>query len=275
MRTKGFLPGLTLCVCLLGNPSADAWDAQGHRLIGQAAYGLLDAPTAAQVAQLLDTSAQGVGPALDRACNWPDEIRDQAEWEWTAPLHYVNIPRSERLYDRQRDCPRGHCVTEGILRYAAELAKPGLGPEPRWQALAFLCHFVGDLHQPLHAGFRDDRGGNYVDVEYRGETWNLHEFWDGVLIRERLGTEAQALAAIIDRGHHASHQAWRPEDVAQWTAESHALALSAAYPASHVIDEAFADRSVVIARQQWQKAAERLALVLETVLAAEETATTP
>lgn len=257
---------LTIGAGLLCSTCAQAWGTQGHRLIGQAAYGLLGTRAAAAVSEILGTTVKQAGPALDDACNWPDEHREEPGGEWTAPMHYVNIPRSARHYDRQRDCPDGLCVTESILRYAAELGKPGIEPERRWQALGFLCHFVGDLHQPLHAGFRDDRGGNNVTIEYRGQETNLHEFWDGVLANERLDDEAATVHLIVTQGRLGPPERWHPTRVVEWTDESHALALTSAYPPGKVIDKAFAERTWTITMAQWQRAAERLASVLNEVL---------
>lgn len=124
---------------------------------------------------------------------------------------------------------------------------------------------MGDLHQPLHAGFRDDRGGNEVDVEYRGETFDLHEFWDSVLAQERYADSGRSLQVA------PGIPPWRPEQVAAWTDESQALARSAAYPPDFIdgmeIDDAFADRSWDLSLAQWRTAAGRLAAILDVVLA--------
>ncbi len=93
-----------------------AWGPEGHRVIGRAAFDLLDDTARERVLGLLgDPAPAGVPGALDEACNWPDAIRDRDGWRWSAPLHYVNIPRHDDRYDRERDCPDGRCVTEGIL----------------------------------------------------------------------------------------------------------------------------------------------------------------
>jgi hypothetical protein len=199
------------------------------------------------------------------ACFWPDTVRDESDWSWSAPLHYVNIPRHAVAYDRQRDCPDGRCVTEGILRYAAELGRAQLNAERRWQAFAWLCHLVGDLHQPLHAGFRDDRGGNHVEVEYRGETLNLHQFWDGALARERLTDPVAPLDCTA-----ADYETWEPVAVAAWTTESHTLAVTAAYPPARVIDKSFADESWALMRSRWCAAAGRLAPIIEATLGSQD-----
>jgi hypothetical protein len=120
----------------------------------------------------------------------------------------------------------------------------------------------------LHTGFRDDRGGNQVTVRYHGRSYNLHEFWDRVLVEERL-TSSPAEPPAAQAG---DSRAWQPADVIAWTEESHALVLTASYPPGTEIDDAFADRSWSLVQSQWHTAARRLAAILDTVLAAEGSA---
>lgn len=247
--------------------SAFAWGPVGHSVIGRNAMAQLEPQARAQVMEILEVSPGGaLEEAVDAACFWPDTVRDSPQWSWSSPLHYVNLPRSSARYDRQRDCPDGICVTEGITKYAAELGRPGLDSERRWQAFAWLCHLVGDVHQPLHAGFRDDRGGNRVDIEYRGERSNLHRFWDSMLAAERLSETGRQAAVVDDSVIGPASGSWRPADVVAWTEESHALAATRAYPPERVIDEAFADASWELIRRQWELAAGRLAAILNSVL---------
>jgi hypothetical protein len=240
-----------------------AWGPEGHRIVGVDAVAMLDDTARAEVAGILgDISPDTVGTA----CFWPDTVRKTPAWEWSAPLHYVNIPRSALHYDPERDCPDGQCVTEAIVRYANWLTLPESDPEERYRNFAWLCHLVGDLHQPLHAGYRDDLGGNTVEVEYRGEIGNLHQFWDRVVIRDRLREgDAWQRPYSGPPWNHALEE-WNPRSVRQWTDESHALVARAAYPDSFVISKAFADGTWLIIRQQWQKASSRLAGVLNATL---------
>ncbi len=224
---------------------------------------MLDETARLAVAEILGSDSP---QAVSEACNWPDAVRETPEWEWSAPLHYVNIPRHTPHYDRQRDCPDGLCVTEGIRKYASELTQDGLDAQRRWQALAWLCHLVGDVHQPLHAGFRDDRGGNNVEIEYRGDPWNLHEFWDGVLIREYVIDEDAMTRSLALFGRHISQGQWDPDTPMAWTDESNALATAYAYPDSPVIGQEFAAQSWKIIEIRLQRASERLALILNAAL---------
>lgn len=263
---------LLLCLALatcssLGLAEALGWGPVGHSVVGNAAVAQLEAPARARLLEILGTeSASELARAVDDACFWPDTVRDAPQWSASAPLHYVNFPRSSARYDRQRDCADGVCVTEGVLKYAAELGRPGLDRERRWQAFAWVCHLLADLHQPLHAGFRDDRGGNYVDIVYRGERSNLHRFWDSLLVNERLTDADSRAQAIALAAEPLELKHWRPADVADWTNESHALALSRAYPPGPGIEEAFADASWAVVQEQWRRAAGRLALLLNATL---------
>ena len=263
MRLRDFVVYGLWISGLVISESASPWGEDGHRIIGEDALSLLDPPARSTVEKIL---FDGPDSTIGGTCNWPDAVRETDPWEWSAPLHYVNIPRTSRHYERQRDCPNGLCVTEGIIKYANELTQTGLDSERRWQAFAWVCHLVGDLHQPLHAGYKDDRGGNLVPIEYRGEVNNLHQFWDRVVIRERLGRKDH-WARVLDTPEWQSPPAtWNPGETASWTDESHALTARSAYPSGRVIEVTFADQTWLIIREQWQKASVRLAQVLNATL---------
>jgi hypothetical protein len=216
--------------------------------------------------------------AMTQACNWPDEIRESVDGEWSGPLHYANIPRGEAVYSAARDCPAHrdhidfperpaqHCVTEAIKFYAAGLGQPQASREQRWQAFAWLCHLVADLHQPLHAGFADDRGGNTIDVIFRDEPMNLHHFWDSALIDQEAGSWQYLIGELIEFPSVQAGSGWSPGMVDDWTGESHKLAAENAYPPSENIDEHFARQSWELTQQQIRLAAARLALIINTEL---------
>jgi hypothetical protein len=270
MERRLFLCLASAAYALLGPAHSTAWGPLGHATIGNAAVQQLNAAERGQLMEILSVKSDDeLSKAVSEACFWPDTVRDSPEWSWSAPLHYVNIPRSSDRYDRQRDCRDGICVTEGVLKYAAELGRPGLDRERRRQAFSWICHLVADLHQPLHAGFRDDRGGNRVDIVYHGEQSNLHRFWDSLLVRERLPDERSRRQAIEAASDHPVESRWNPSDVAHWTNESHTLAAERAYPATGVIDAAFENASWTIIQRQWRRAAGRLSAVLREVLPAD------
>ena len=92
-----------------------AWGPDGHRIVGVDALPLLDDTARSAVVEILGGDSADV---IGTACSWPDTVRKTPEWEWSAPMHYVNIPRSATHYDWERDCRDGMCVTAAIVRYA-------------------------------------------------------------------------------------------------------------------------------------------------------------
>lgn len=121
---------------------------------------------------------------------WADEVRSRE----TAAWHYVNPPDGSCSYEPARDCPGGNCVVEAINGQVAILKSRASDAE-RLVALKWVVHLVGDVHQPLHAGFKGDKGGNRYQVQAFGRGMNLHSLWDGGLIRNRVGG-TDALPAI-------------------------------------------------------------------------------
>lgn len=254
-----FLPVFLLAIPGIVHP----WGPAGHRIVGVDAVAMLDPTARAAVVDLLGGNSNEI---IEEACSWPDTVRNTPDWEWSAPLHYVNIPKHAEHYDRDRDCPDGMCVTEAIVKYANELTQPWRDKEELWRAFAWLCHLVGDLHQPLHAGYRDDLGGNTVKIVYRGEPDNLHQFWDRVVIRDRLLDGALWERPLSELPWRVAPENWSPAEVQQWTDESHRLVAAYAYPKNAEIDEQFAQESWLVIRQQWQKASNRLAGILNATL---------
>jgi hypothetical protein len=157
-------------------------------------------------------------------------------------------------------------VTEAIKKYAGQLGDPRLSKRKQWEAFAWLCHLVGDLHQPLHAGYRDDRGGNYVEVSYLGEAINLHQFWDRAVIREYLGPDGNWQKPPLSGNSLLTGKPWNPVETNAWTDQSHLLAGEAAYPPGAIIHPDFAAKSWLLIREQWTRAGQRLARILNAVV---------
>jgi hypothetical protein len=240
-----------------------AWGEEGHTAIGVLAIDQLQPAVRSELENIIGPLD---GQAMLEACNWPDVIRETEEWAWTAPRHYVNIPRGETSYMESRDCPEQLCATQAIKYFAAELANHKASREQRWQAFAWLCHLAGDLHQPLHAGFADDRGGNNFEIVYKGEEMNLHTLWDHELIERHAGSWQDLVKRLNALPKVQVGDNWSPEMVNQWTNESHKLAEQAVYPASKTIDDRYEKQSWELIQQRISTAASRLALMINSVL---------
>ena len=255
-----------ICTCsVLLFPVQDAfpWGAEGHAAVGISAMKLTDDRAIQQLNTILGSTDNN---RMFELCNWPDQMRELPEWDWATPQHYVNLPRSANSYDAERDCPEGLCATEAIKKYAAELANERLSMERRKQAFGWLCHVVGDMHQPLHCGFGDDRGGNEVDIIVDGETMNLHSFWDSHQINTRAGSLSTLLEQIAPELEQNPGNQWNPSEVDQWTNESHDLAATLVYPDETVVSNAYKEQSWVLIQKRLPLAAMRLARLLNATL---------
>jgi hypothetical protein len=113
--------------------------------------------------------------------------------------HFINFPKDANTYDQQRDCKLRNCIIEAIAWYVQVLKSGDAPRNEKRTALRFVAHLVGDVHQPLHAGFAEDRGGNSVDVRFNGRKENLHSLWDTALVELEEGTPAEVPTASKPR----------------------------------------------------------------------------
>jgi hypothetical protein len=262
------LCSICLSVSLLMASDAQAWGRVGHGAVGVLAVERLSPATRLALDELLGATDFDV---LVSACVWSDVWRDMGDGAHTARWHYVNIDPDQIAYKRSRDCADGQCVTEVVNAQAMRLADRSLSREERRLAFSHLCHFTGDLHQPLHVGFADDRGGNDVTIRFRGVSMNLHRYWDAGLLERRVDTLAELLQILRDRPDQAP-SLWSPADTYSWTNESFSLTRNFAYPTTRTIDEGFEKRSWQVTLQQLDVASGRLAAILEAVLVTESDA---
>src|SRR5256885_1050309 len=167
--------------CLVAIAPAFGWGPEGHNLVARLAAVRLTPAAAAKVAEIL-----GPGVTLASISTWADQVRPSRTE--TGPWHYIDIPIDKVHLDMQRDCPKGVCVIAKIEDFEKVLAAPETPPKERKEALMFIVHFVGDMHQPLHCSDNKDKGGNGVKVDFFGKPSNLHTVWDSGLLG-RLGTE--------------------------------------------------------------------------------------
>lgn len=254
-----------------------AWSAQGHRLVAAVAETRLSPEARAEVNDLLEGEAV---PTLPGIAAWADELRD------TDPVlgrrasgwHYINMGEENCEYVAATQCKDGNCVIGALNRQLALLATPSLTREARAQALKFVVHFVGDMHQPLHAGYGHDRGGNTFQVRYDNRGTNLHALWDGGMFYPLKLDDSQYLERLLalpapDIG---SGQPTAPSTAVEWTIQTCRLAISPGlYPKNRKvgfpgmrprIDSSYVETYRPVAEAQLRLAGERLAVMLNNVL---------
>jgi hypothetical protein len=191
-----------------------AWGSTGHRAVGRIAERHLSPAAMNAVKELLAPEQ------LAYVTTWADEIRSEAEWSKADPWHYASVPDGQPIDAAVRN-PAGD-VLEAFSRFEKVLADRRAPRVERAQALKWIAHLVGDLHQPLHVGRSEDQGGNAVVVLWFGEPSNLHTVWDSTLIQhsELSFTE---LAELVDHPTEAETSAWRASRPADWARESQEL----------------------------------------------------
>lgn len=251
---------------LMVAPEAHAWGKSGHRIVGAIAQDRLDAKASAAVAELL---AGEPDPTLAGVSIWADHVREEVpEYRWTVPLHWVNFEAGNCSYKAPVNCHDDLCVVAAIERYSKQLQDSWLPLATRRDALKFVVHFVGDVHQPLHAGFAFDRGGNDFQISIQREGWNLHSVWDTLII-DSLKLEWPAYRARIDSiPLTAESRAVVAVDRAPvWAEESCRIAQSDdIYPPKHKITGRYLEAKRPQADQRLKLAGERLGALLNRLL---------
>ena len=250
-------------------PAAHAWGPIGHSIVADLAQRHLSPAAEAEVERLL---APDNTKSLADIASWADEIRNDpaqdALWKQTRPLHYVDFTSGDCNYTPPRDCKDGQCVVAGIDHYVQILGDKSQPDAVRLEALKFVVHFIGDEHQPLHGGSRDDKGGNAYQVQFEDKGTNLHSVWDSGLLKTR-GLDYKAYADELDaRGTVTLPPPIAPFDnaYAQWAEESCEISRNI-YPAGHKIDQAYVAKQLPVAELRLREAGRRLAEVLNLTLA--------
>jgi hypothetical protein len=200
-------------------PCARAFGPEGHLLVGAVADRYLCADARNAVNRLLE------GQSLGQAGRWADWIRSDPEWRHTRTWHYINVGDDESI--EQVSNGDHQDVVWAIRHFDRRLADETVTAEERATALRFLAHFTADVHQPLHVGRAEDRGGNRIAVRVGERNTNLHAVWDAQALlkderKARGSTRDQQVEALIvrTRGRVDALQADSPLD---WARESQAL----------------------------------------------------
>ena len=224
---------LLIALSLLLPSPALAWWEYGHETVAKIALDKASPKARAQIARLLRHAPELATPTcrlrtLEDASVWPDCIKGLKDrFSYAFSWHYQNVDVC-KPFDLKAACKDGHCVSAQVERNARLLADKTLPPRERLMALAFLTHFVGDLHMPLHAGDRGDLGGNQVKATYgiyAGSRLNLHSVWDGYLAERAISTPPGGAEGLLGEAA-VGMEAGSVED---WSRESWQVSRDVAY----------------------------------------------
>ena len=267
MKIASLLPAALALVLSFVTCDALAWGAQGHRLVARVAEQQLNPQARAEINRLL---ALEPGATLDSIAPWADQLRTQDPdlGRRSAGWHYINMAEGGCSYEPAQHCRNGNCVVQALKDQGARLADTHLSDAERLQALKFVVHLAGDIHQPLHAGYGHDRGGNTYQVQYGGRGTNLHSVWDsGMFYAQQRDDEQflQQLLALPAPPREAPSKL--QQDAPKWAEQTCRIATRPGlYPRGHRIDEGYADTWRPLAESQVRLAGERLGAVLNELL---------
>ena len=302
-RTAALFLSLAAALSAAALPrTAAAWGHEGHSIVAGIAYARLTPAARAELDRILGGDFEITDYEI---ASWADNIRGNKDYAERYPgnsgWHFIDFD-VQQWYDESfslTPSESGNDIVGQIYRWRDDLAEPGKLEGPaRLDAVRFLVHLVGDMHQPLHCAYRyGDMGGNMLPVHsFTGANYafdentpmewgypSLHSVWDESLVRELLGNRSvRAMIRLLDREitpEDAAAWTFRP-DVLSWAADSYWLARKQAYrwtdgtkvpfkwsrPGMDLTRENYVDSHLPIVREQLKKAGVRLALLLDQAL---------
>ncbi len=250
---------LLSAAAILLSAKSYAWGAEGHHIVAEIASKYLSENAKNRIEQYLGTTG------FDDAAVWMDEMRQNHDYDFMKPWHYVNIDKGSN-YTPTTDENVINQITEKQreLKHAKTLCTEQVKTD-----LEILFHLIGDLHQPLHTGYGADRGGNTVEINFMGDATNLHWVWDSKIIDQQKISLNDCLQ-LMKTLSPEQIDAVKKNDVVAWMTESRSY-LDTVYAFSgHVLGEEYAKKNRHIIEKQLLYAGLRLAAVLENCFGEED-----
>ncbi len=250
---KTILIALFVAFLFKATPSL-AWGAQGHKLVAQTAKAYLNKGIQDSVIKYLGNMS------FESAAVWMDEVRKDPFFDYMKTWHYVDFEKDKTYVDTKT--PDIVNELEKAILQLEERKK--YTPDEVKMNLKLLFHLVGDLHMPLHTGYKDDKGGNTINVKFLGNNTNLHRVWDTEMIEsdKNFNDKLSKMAAKVTK---AQIRTIGKIDVSEWMNQSRTLLPEVYNFSNGVIDQAYVDKNIPVVETQILNAGIRLASVLNEV----------
>lgn len=243
------------------------WGWDGHKMVCSIAWWEMKTETRKAISTFLD--ADVTYERFMESCLWADDVRGKdPQYDRWSTAHYVNLPRGATAFDLARDCGETFCVVEGIEESLQGLKDTSKSKTERLISLKFLSHFVGDVHQPMHAGYGDDRGGNDTKITLFGKPANMHGMWDYGLLDHTGKPWVDYASVLYFQITDENRRDWVNLNPVTWVEESFAIiSLSAYDTAGSEVGQAYYDAHIRTLETRIKQAGVRLAQLLDQVLA--------
>lgn len=253
INMKNFISTLIFIAVLLISQSSFAWGEKGHNLVAEVAFNYLDANTKAIVKEYLGEMT------IQQAANWMDDIKSDKQYNYMRKLHYINADRGQSIIANEEENIVG-ALTKTINELKNYKALP---KEEVKIKICILFHLIGDLHQPLHVGYGDDKGGNSFQLNFYGKGTNLHAFYDSGIIEFKGLTLIDCINA--KKYTKEERDEIKKMDVTTWANESRSHLKSIYNTGSFKIDEMYVNNNYPIIKEQILKAGIRLSSTLQSI----------
>lgn len=194
------------------NQVEQKWGQIGHYVTGEIAEHYLTESAKKRVKEILGDKS------IQTATVWMDDIRSDPAYDYTATWHWATIPDGMRYEDfEQEDDGDVIWALETLIK---ELEDGGLSEQEEREKLMLVMHMIGDIHQPLHVGTGEDRGGNDLRVQWMGQNSNLHRVWDSDIIRSLELSYTELARELILMADESKVFEWQNSTVRDWAYES-------------------------------------------------------
>jgi hypothetical protein len=240
-----------------------AWGVTGHRVVAEIAQRHLTNKAKREISKLIGIQS------LAYWANWADFIKSDTSWKYAGKWHYVDLPghmEKQAFISGLKALPGENLYTQ-IQAMEAQLKDESRPLEQRQQALRFLIHFVGDVHQPLHVARDEDEGGNKIMITWFDKKMNLHTLWDEALIDFQQWSYTE-YAAVLDVADKTDLAQWQNAALEDWFYESHVLSdkIYDLTPANSKLSYKYNYLFAQTLNDQLLKAGVRLAKILNDIL---------
>ena len=241
-----------------------AWGKTGHLLVAEIAFHYLDDKTKEQVKHYLGKTS------IEDAANWMDNIKSDNMYDFMKPWHYIDIEKGQKF----QNTPDKNAVI--ILNSAIKILekRENLKDAKIKEYLMIIFHLVGDLHQPLHAGYPEDKGGNTIEITSPIFNGNLHSFWDSRMLEDKKVTLDDCLKQY-DSYTKEEILNFQKIDVLKWMYQSRTILDEVYNFKDGKIDQAYIDRNTILSEKQLLIAGLRLAAILKDIFEVDHTAAAP
>ena len=230
-----------------------AWGSKGHALVAEVAFNYMDENTKKEVLKYLD------GMTIEDTANWMDDVKKDHSYDYMIAYHYVNFDKGAKVLETE-----GDNIIFQLNTTIKELQnKEKLSKEEINLKIKILFHLIGDLHQPLHVGYGEDKGGNTMQINYNFRGTNLHSLWDsGIIDYKNI-----SLPVCFKANKYSVNEmrALQYIDVVNWATDSRAYLPQVYKTGGNKIRDDYVEACVSLIENQILKAGIRLAGVLNEV----------